>query len=114
MVEDCLFCKIASGEIPARIVAESDRWLAFHDIDPKAPVHLLVIPREHFESLDELEEEHGSLAGELLLAARDVAEQEGIGGGYRLVANTGPEAGQTVFHLHLHVLGGRAMRWPPG
>ncbi len=114
MLEDCLFCKIASGDMPARIVAESDRWLAFRDIDPKAPVHVLIIPREHFESLDELEEGHRSLAGELLLAAQRVAESEGIGGGYRLVANTGADAGQTVFHLHLHVLGGRAMRWPPG
>ncbi len=114
MAEDCVFCKIADGEIPADVVAESDDWLAFRDIDPKAPVHLLVIPREHVASLDDLEIGRRELAGELLLAARRVAEREGIGGGYRIVANTGADAGQTVFHLHLHVMGGRAMRWPPG
>lgn len=114
MAEQCLFCGIVRGDVPAEIVAESERWLAFRDINPQAPVHVLVIPREHFADLDDLEEGHRSLAGELLLAARDVAAREGIGGGYRLVANTGPEAGQTVSHLHLHVLGGRSMRWPPG
>jgi histidine triad (HIT) family protein len=114
MAQDCVFCRIARGELPADLVAESERWLAFRDLSPRAPVHVLIIPREHFESLRELEEAHRDLAGELLLAAQAVADQEGVGEGYRLVANTGPEAGQTVFHLHLHVIGGRTMRWPPG
>ena len=115
MSGDCLFCRIVGGELPADIVAQSDRWIAFRDIDPQAPVHVLVVPREHLSGLDDLEEEaHAGLAAELLLAAREVAVREGVEGGYRLVVNTGRPAGQTVFHLHLHVLGGRPMRWPPG
>lgn len=114
MSEDCLFCRIASGEMEADVVARSDTWVAIRDINPQAPVHVLVIPRSHVETLDDLEAGHRELAGELLLAAREVARQEEIAGGYRVVVNTGGRAGQTVFHLHLHVLGGRAMRWPPG
>lgn len=113
--EDCLFCKVLSGEVDSEVVAEGDRWLAFRDINPQAPTHVLVIPRRHVASLNELEAEDRELAGELLLAAREVAGEEGIREeGYRVVANTKRTAGQSVFHLHLHVLGGRTMRWPPG
>ena len=114
MSEDCLFCAIAGGEADADVVAESGGWVAIRDINPQAPVHVLVIPREHVESLEELEDGHRELAGELLLAVRRVADSEELGGSYRVVVNTGARAGQTVPHLHLHVLGGRAMRWPPG
>ncbi|HKK26990.1 MAG TPA: histidine triad nucleotide-binding protein [Gemmatimonadota bacterium] len=114
MGQDCLFCAIAGGRTDADVVSETDRWLAIRDIDPQAPVHVLVIPREHVASLDDLEEAHRDLAGELLLAAREVARSEEIADGYRVVVNTGGRAGQTVHHLHVHVLGGRGMRWPPG
>lgn len=111
----CLFCGIAKGERSAERVAEGERWVAIRDIDPQAPTHVLVIPREHVESLDTLDPSHRALAGELLLAAREVARREGVADrGYRVVANTNAEGGQTVPHLHLHVLGGRSMRWPPG
>lgn len=113
MAEDCLFCKIAAGEMEADRVAEGSTWIAIRDINPQAPVHVLVLPREHVESLNDLESP--KLAGGLLLAARRVAEDEGLAaGGYRVVANTNRDGGQTVPHLHLHVLGGRPMRWPPG
>lgn len=114
MSDDCLFCQIASGEVESDVVAEGDRWLAFRDVNPQAPSHVLVIPREHVENLDDLDPEQEELAGELLMAARRVAEQEGLDEGYRVVANTNRQAGQSVFHLHFHVLGGRAMGWPPG
>lgn len=115
MPEDCLFCRIEAGEVDADVVAEGDRWLAFRDVNPQAPTHVLIIPREHVESVEDLTDERRDLAGELLLAARDVARQEGlVGDGYRVVTNTDRAAGQSVFHLHLHLLGGRRMRWPPG
>ena len=115
MSEDCLFCRIASGAVDSDVVAEGDRWLAFRDANPQAPVHVLVIPREHVTHLDDLDDDQKDLAGELLLAARDVARTEGVASdGYRLVANTERKAGQSVFHLHFHVLGGRGMGWPPG
>lgn len=115
MAEDCLFCGIAEGSVDADLVDESDAWVAFRDVNPQAPTHLLVIPRDHVENLSDLETSDRSLAGELLLACGRVAEQEGlVEDGYRVVANTNRGAGQTVFHLHLHVLGGRPMRWPPG
>lgn len=115
MNAECLFCRIASGEIPADLVAEGESWLAFRDIQPQAPVHVLVIPRRHVSSVAELPESDRGLAGELLLAAADVAREEGVlESGYRIVTNVGERAGQSVFHLHLHVLGGRRMRWPPG
>lgn len=115
MADDCLFCRIASGEQDADVVAEEDRWLAFRDINPQAPIHVLIIPKQHVGSVDDLEPEDRDLAGELVLAARRVARQEGLSDdGYRLVANTGRRAGQSVFHLHFHVLGGRSMKWPPG
>ncbi len=110
----CLFCKIAAGEIPARIVYEDADCLAFADISPQAPTHMLVIPREHIQSLEQAAAEHAPLLGALMSAAATVARQAGLAKGYRVVLNTGAEGGQTVDHLHLHVLGGRAMHWPPG
>lgn len=114
MKEGCLFCDIASGEREAETVAEAERWVAFRDLNPQAPTHVLVIPREHVRNLDDLRGEQAELAGELMLAAAEVARQEGLDAGYRVVANNERQAGQTVFHLHLHVLGGRDMGWPPG
>lgn len=109
----CLFCRIVAGEIPAAKVAESDECLAFRDINPQAPTHVLVIPKVHVDSLHHLPDP--ASAGALMAMARDVAESEGLAsGGYRVVVNTGVDGGQTVGHLHLHVLGGRAMHWPPG
>jgi len=114
-VADCLFCKIVAGDIPAERVAESGRTLAFRDINPQAPTHVLVIPKDHHPNLAALASSDGGLLAELALQAGRVAEAEGLGeGGYRVVFNTGPEAGQTVFHVHAHVLGGRRMAWPPG
>jgi histidine triad (HIT) family protein len=114
-MEDCLFCRIACGDIPSDVVAETERWLAFRDIQPQAPVHVLVIPKLHLESVATLAEVDRDLAGELLLAAAEVARREGIDeSGFRIVTNVGERAGQSIFHLHLHVLGGRRMRWPPG
>ncbi|MBT8461284.1 MAG: histidine triad nucleotide-binding protein [Gemmatimonadetes bacterium] len=114
-MDDCLFCSIVRGEIPADIVAEGESWLAFRDIQPQAPVHVLVIPREHVEGVGSLDAEHAALAADMLLAAAEVARIEGVAqSGYRVVTNVGERAGQSVFHLHVHVLGGRRMRWPPG
>lgn len=110
---DCLFCKVARGEIPVGVVKRARGLLAFRDINPQAPTHLLVIPTEHVGSLDEARD--GALLGELLLFARDVAREAGLAErGYRVVLNTNADGGQTVFHLHAHLLGGRTMRWPPG
>jgi histidine triad (HIT) family protein len=113
MADDCLFCRIARGEIPSKRVYEDDRFIAVRDIDPKAPTHVLVIPREHVPSLDAATD--APLLGELLLAAARVARQEGVAeDGYRVVLNTNAAAGQTVFHIHAHLLGGRDLAWPPG
>lgn len=113
--DDCIFCSIADGEMSADIVHEDDRVVAFRDVNPQAPTHVLVIPREHVPSVNELDDEHARLVGELYLAARDLAAEEGIAdSGYRLVMNTGAGAGQSVFHIHLHLLGGRSLSWPPG
>jgi histidine triad (HIT) family protein len=113
MSSDCLFCRIVRHEIPATIVREDDRTLAFRDIDPKAPTHVLVIPKTHVASLNEAMD--AAMLGELLLVARDIARAEGIeSSGYRTVINTGAGAGQTVHHVHVHLLGGRNMKWPPG
>lgn len=110
---DCLFCRIVRGEIPATIVAETEDAIAFRDIDPKAPVHVLVIPRKHVPSLSDTDDVE--LIGRVMNLAAAVAKQEGIDEtGYRTVVNTREAAGQTVHHLHAHVLGGRAMAWPPG
>jgi histidine triad (HIT) family protein len=114
-MSDCIFCRIVSGEIPATVVHASERLVAFRDIDAKAPVHILVVPREHLASLDAADERHRSLLGEILLLARRLARDEGVADrGYRTVINTGAEGGQSVHHLHLHLLGGRALGWPPG
>lgn len=113
MATDCLFCRIVSGEIPATIVAKTDKAMAFRDINPQAPTHILVIPTEHVQSLAHSED--AVMLGELMAFAAEVARTESISeGGYRVVANIGKNGGQTVDHLHLHVLGGRAMHWPPG
>ncbi len=112
-MSDCLFCRIARGEIPAAKVAENEHCLAFRDIAPQAPVHVLVIPRTHIASLEQAEDP--ALLGALLAMAREVARAEGLSAkGYRCVINTGVDGGQTVHHLHLHVLGGRGLKWPPG
>jgi histidine triad (HIT) family protein len=109
-MENCIFCRIVRGEIPGSRVWEDDQLIAIRDINPAAPVHVLVMPREHVASVAELEDGDGALAGRMLLAARDIARQEGISErGYRLVINTGAEGGQTVPHLHLHVIGGKQM-----
>lgn len=112
---DCLFCKIVSGDVPAKVVRETDRTLAFRDINPQAPTHVLVIPREHHPNVGALAAADAELLAALLGEAHRVAEDEGIAdSGFRVVFNTGPEAGQTVFHVHAHVLGGRGLGWPPG
>jgi histidine triad (HIT) family protein len=114
-VADCLFCKIVTGDIPAELVAESDRTIAFRDINPQAPTHVLVIPKDHHADLAALAAADGSLLTEVAAQAHQVAAAEGIAAdGYRVVFNTGPRAGQTVFHVHAHILGGRDMAWPPG
>jgi histidine triad (HIT) family protein len=114
-VAGCIFCGIVRGEIPARIVRSDDDIVAFRDINPMAPVHVLVIPREHVASLNHVEAEHAGLLDRLVAVARDVAKAEGVSeSGYRLVVNVGPQAGQSVDHLHVHVLGGRDLAWPPG
>jgi histidine triad (HIT) family protein len=110
-----IFARILRGEVPARKVLETERVLAFHDVHPQAPVHVLVIPKEPLVSLADAGPQHGALLGELLLAAAEVARLLGLEeGGYRVVTNIGADGGQSVFHLHLHVLGGRALGWPPG
>ncbi len=112
--EDCLFCKIVDGEIEAQVVHETPTTIAFRDVSPQAPTHLLVIPRSHYANAADLAGgEPGTLVA-LFDAVREIADSEGLGEGYRLVFNTGASAHQTVFHAHLHVLGGRTMTWPPG
>jgi histidine triad (HIT) family protein len=111
----CIFCKIAAREIPSEIVHESDRVVAFRDTNPQAPTHILLIPKEHIGSIADIEDQHGELLADIVQVATHLAEAEGIDeGGWRLVTNVGPDAGQTVFHLHVHLLGGRRMTWPPG
>ena len=113
MSDNCLFCRIVRREIPATIVREDEHTLAFRDIDPKAPTHVLVIPKAHVPSLNEADD--AEALGRLMLVARDSAQAEGLAtDGYRTVVNTGASAGQTVFHVHLHLLGGRRLGWPPG
>ena len=113
-VADCLFCKISSRVIPADVVLESDTAIAFRDIDPKAPTHVLVIPKSHYTDVTELMSSNAPLASELLALATKVAELEGLAKGYRIVTNNGEDAGQSVAHVHFHVLGGRSLSWPPG
>jgi histidine triad (HIT) family protein len=115
MADACVFCRIAAGEVAADIVYENDAVVAFRDVHPVAPTHILVIPRRHIAGPSSLDEATASVMADLFLAAKAVAEREGIAaGGYRLVMNQGENGGQSVFHLHLHVLGGRRMAWPPG
>ena len=115
MADDCLFCRIVAGEVPADVVHEGDDTLAFRDIEPQAPVHVLVVPRRHITSAATVEAADAEVVAALLLSARAVAEQEGVlASGYRLVFNVGDDALNSVPHLHLHVLGGRPLGWPPG
>lgn len=110
----CLFCGIVAGDVPATVVRETERTVAFRDLNPGAPTHVLVVPRDHYANAAELAAADPAYAGEVLAAATAVAEQEALTGGYRIVTNTGDDAGQSVQHLHLHVLGGRPLGWPPG
>ncbi|HEV2883553.1 MAG TPA: histidine triad nucleotide-binding protein [Pyrinomonadaceae bacterium] len=111
----CLFCRIIAGEIPAELVHQDERAIAIRDINPQAPTHLLVIPKEHLESLEDASKKDEGLLGHLLRVGAQLANSEGLGdSGYRTVINTGAGAGQSVFHLHVHVLGGRSLNWPPG
>ena len=110
----CLFCKIVDGSIPSTAVYQDEQCYAFADIHPQAPVHVLVVPREHIASLAEVGEDHPALLGHLLWAAAEIARGKGLAKGYRAVVNTGDDGGQTVDHLHVHLLGGRQMTWPPG
>jgi histidine triad (HIT) family protein len=113
--KDCVFCRIVRKELTAAVLFESESVLAFEDIRPRAPVHVLVIPKAHIASLNEAPEGSESLLGELLSTAREMARRKGVGdSGYRIVLNTGPHSGQEIFHIHFHVLGGRPMSWPPG
>lgn len=115
MEQDCLFCRIMRREIPSQIVHETDNLLAFRDIDPKAPLHVLIIPKRHIASVSDVEPADAPLLGELFVAARAIAQEQGVAeDGYRVVVNTGAGAGQTVFHIHMHLLGGRDLSWPPG
>ncbi|MCP2605045.1 histidine triad nucleotide-binding protein [Candidatus Aminicenantes bacterium AH-873-B07] len=114
-MELCIFCKILKKEIPGKIVTEDELSLAFEDINPQAPIHILIIPKKHYTSLIDIPEEEKSLLGHLMIKAREIAREKGLEKtGYRLVLNTGKDAGQAVFHIHLHLLGGREMGWPPG
>ena len=113
--EDCLFCKILKGDIPADVIFESDSAIAFRDINPQAPTHVLIIPRKHIATINDIAPEDHALIGSLYAAAKSIAAQEGFSdAGYRAVMNCNEAAGQTVFHIHLHLLGGRSLGWPPG
>ena len=111
---DCLFCRIIAGEIPSTKVFADDRVYAFRDIGPQAPTHVLVVPREHVASLAETSENDQAMLGHLHVVAARIAKSEGLGQGFRTVINTGPDGGQSVGHLHVHLMGGRGMKWPPG
>ena len=114
-MSDCLFCKIVEKRIPARILFENDELIAFHDVNPQAPMHALVIPKRHIRSLADVDPEDCGLLGALMIGAQRAAKELGIDeSGYRVVANTGADGGQSVFHIHFHVLGGRPLAWPPG
>ena len=113
MADQCIFCRIVRGEIPTQLLANTADCLAFRDLNPQAPVHILIIPKKHVASLDDVTDP--DIAGKMTMLAAALARQEGVSSsGYRTVMNTGPDGGQSVFHLHLHLLGGRAMTWPPG
>ena len=112
---DCLFCKIVAGDIPAEIIYRDDQVLAFRDINPQAPIHVLVIPQKHVDSLASVTDEQRDIMGKIMIVAREIAAAEGLSeSGYRAVINVGLDGGQTISHLHLHLLGGRTLHWPPG
>jgi len=113
-MKDCLFCRIISGEIPSKRIYEDEHIYAFEDINPQAPTHVLVVPKKHIRGLKEATPEDSQLIGHCHLAAASIARQRGIEDGYRTVLNVGPRAGQSVFHLHVHLIGGRHLQWPPG
>jgi histidine triad (HIT) family protein len=114
-MSDCIFCKIVAGEIPSEIVFQDDVCLAFKDINPGAPTHILIIPKEHIATLNDLTPQHESVVGHILLVAKEIASQLGVAeSGYRVVANCNSDGGQAVFHIHFHLLGGRQLSWPPG
>ncbi len=114
-MENCIFCKIVNKEIPSELIFEDDQIIAFNDINPQAPVHILIIPKEHFVSLNDIPEEKKDVLNHILLRARQIARNIGIDEqGYRIVLNTGRDSGQEVFHIHFHLFGGRRMTWPPG
>jgi histidine triad (HIT) family protein len=114
-MEDCIFCKIVNKDIPAELIFEDEQIVAFNDINPQAPIHILIIPKEHFASLNDIPEEKKELLSHILLRARQIAQNIGIEeNGYRIVLNTARDSGQEVFHIHFHLLGGRRMTWPPG
>ncbi len=113
-MSDCIFCKIAKGEIPSKKAYEDDKILSFYDLDPQAPVHVLIIPKKHLDSLDAATEEDAQLLAHMMLKIKDIAKDLELENGYRVVINTGEDGGQTVKHLHVHLLGKRAMKWPPG
>ncbi len=120
MASDCIFCKIIKGEVPSKKVYEDELTYAFHDINPVAPVHILIVPKKHILGIQEMESEDRELVGHMFYVAKEIADSlnlnpdESLKGGYRLVFNVGRDAGQSVFHLHLHLIGGRSMSWPPG
>lgn len=114
MSDGCIFCKIAQGELPADLLLETENIIAFPDINPQAPTHILVIPKKHIASINQLGPEDGQIMGEILLAIQELAKQEKLEQGYRVVVNTGTHGGQSVAHLHFHILGGRSLQWPPG
>jgi histidine triad (HIT) family protein len=113
-MNDCLFCKIVAGKVPAKKVYEDERVFVFEDINPQAPTHVLIIPKKHVAGLDQSSEADAEIIGYCQLVAAKIARERGLENGFRTVHNVGPDAGQTVFHLHLHMLGGRRMSWPPG
>jgi histidine triad (HIT) family protein len=113
-MSDCLFCKIVKGEIPSDKLYEDDDLIAFNDINPQAPVHMLIVPKKHITSLEAVEDGDAALMGKILLLIRNFARERGVASGYRVVNNCGASAGQSVFHIHFHLLGGRALGWPPG
>jgi len=114
-MENCIFCKIISGQIPCERVYEDDMVLSFKDINPGAPVHVLIIPKKHISSVNDLKEEDANIIGHIFMVAKEIASKLGIeGSGYRIVTNCGEDGGQTVGHIHFHLLGGRSLQWPPG
>lgn len=113
-MSDCIFCKIASGEFESDIVYEDDDIIAFNDINPEAPTHILIVPKKHIESLNDTDAGDADILGKVQLVAKELAKDKGVGSGYRLVLNVGAKAGQTVDHIHYHLLGGRDLSWPPG